>query len=146
MNHEEYVRYKDWCDRVYDDQKDRLKEAILSRVNTDKRVESRQEHFLALFGKCFDRFDRCEDMGIDKFKTGLLSSGDDDEYMVGVLLHNAFQSLYVEDFKDDVIIPSETENRMKRKELQALRNKHNPDTKPSEKSMEMKLAALDHSE
>lgn len=143
MNHEEYTRYKEWCDRIYDDEKDRLKEAILNRVNTDERVGSRKEHFLAMFSRRFEQFDTCADMGIEKFKMGLLSSGDDDEYMLGVLLHNAFQSLYVKDFKDDVIIPSETENRMKRKELQSLRNKHNPDAKPSEKSMEMKLAALD---
>jgi len=137
MDHAEYVRYKDWCDRVFDEEKDRLEKSILNRVETDPRVRGKKEVYLQMFAK---RLDQCSDLGVDKFKNSLLSSGDDDEYMLGVLLHNALQSLYVKDFKDEVILPSETENKMKRKELQALRHKQNLDAKPDERELNLTAA------
>lgn len=141
MNHEEYTRYKDWCDRIYDSDRDRLEKSFTNRVETDPRVGGRQEFFIKLFSQ---RIEECGGLGVDKFKNTLLSSGDDEEYMLGVLLHNALQTLYVEDFKDDVIIPSETENQMKRNELQVLRKKHNPDAKPAEeKELNLTVAQED---
>lgn len=145
MNHEEYVRYSDWCDKVYDEEKERLEKSIVDRLDTDRRVNGKKEEFLKMFAS---RLNQCSDLGVDKFKNTLLSSGDDDEYMLGVILHNALQRLYVDDFKDDVILPSETENQMKRNELQVLRKKQNDTIKPEERKLDLtaveesKLAAL----
>lgn len=137
MNHEEYVRYKEWCDKIYDEEKNRLEQSIIERLNTDSRAEGKREKLLAMFA---DRLNQCADLGVEMFKNTLLSSGDDDEYMMGVIFHNALQRLYVDDFSEDVILPSETENQMKRKELQALRKKQNINVNPDERDLTLNVA------
>jgi len=109
MNQADMHRYRNWGHSVYHNETLRLMKTIRDVIEGDERMKDKTA-IHAIVAAEFPK--EVED--IVAFRDSYLSSrmgdeNDDNHYWVGVALNNALTKLYIEDFGDEIDVPSKEE-------------------------------------
>ncbi len=134
MNRQEYNEFVIWANNVFEDQHEVLVHSVCERVDSDERVESAQkEAFKEWFRKMMPG-SRSElptnAQCVVKFRDSLLASPNETERLRGKLLHNGLHDLYLVEFEDEVELPSDYENNLKRRMIDALHETYAQQSQP----------------
>jgi hypothetical protein len=109
MNQADMHRYRNWGHSVYHTETLRLMKTIRDTIEADERMKNKA----AIHAIVATEFPK-EVEDIVAFRDSYLSSrmgdeDDDNHYWVGVALNNALTKLYIEDFGDEIDVPSKEE-------------------------------------
>lgn len=144
-------RYRNWGHSLYHSDTMRLMTAIKDVIEADDRMTDK----MAIHTIIATEFPK-EVEDIVAFRDSYLSSsvGDDNHYWVGVALNNALTKLYIEDFGDEIDVPSKEENEAMSKYISNLRQTKETAAEPQqvyvtpesleEKSKELRTKRTDH--
>lgn len=111
-------RYRNWGHSLYHSETMRLMTTIKDVIEADDRMKDK----MAIHTIVATEFPKEVD-DIVAFRDSYLSSrvGQDNHYWVGVALNNALTKLYIEDFGDEIDVPSKEESEAMSKYINNLR-------------------------